>query len=84
MYNHLCKVQQVAQGEGKIVFSVDIHCIGTSGKTACSMRHVVDLLLHTNALHAYFCSNEKDCHPSILRYSIMFLTNKKFAFVLLS
>ena len=37
MYNHFQKMrmQQFAQGKGKIVLSVDICCIGTSSKTAC-------------------------------------------------
>ena len=38
MYDHFQKTRQLARGEGKIEFSVDIRCIGTSGKTARSAR----------------------------------------------
>ena len=48
MYDHFLKTRQLARGEGKIVFSVDIRCIGTSGKTARSARPNVDLLLQRN------------------------------------
>ena len=47
-YDHFQKTLQLARGEGKIVLPVDIHCIGTSGKTAHSTRPKVDLLLHRN------------------------------------
>lgn len=47
-YDHFQKMQQLARGERKIVLSVDIRCIGTSGKTACSARLKVDLLYHIN------------------------------------
>ena len=49
MYDHFQKTRQLARGEGKIEFSVDIRCIGTSGKTARSARPKVDLLAHRNA-----------------------------------
>ena len=48
MYDHFQKTQQLARGEGKIEFSVDICCIGTSGKTAHSAHPKVDLLAHRN------------------------------------
>ena len=48
MYDHFQKTQQLARGEGKIEFSVDICSIGTSGKTARSARPKVDLLAHRN------------------------------------
>ena len=44
MYDHFQKTRQLARGEGKIEFSVDIRCIGTSGKTARSARPKIDLL----------------------------------------
>ena len=46
MYDHFQKTRQLALGEGKIEFSVDIRCIGTSGKTARSARprHETNLL----------------------------------------
>ena len=43
MYDRSQKTQQLARGEGKII---DIHCIGTSGKTVHSARPIFDLLLH--------------------------------------
>ena len=46
MYDHFQKTRQLAQREGKIECSVDIRCIGTSGKTARSVRPKVDLLPH--------------------------------------
>ena len=46
VYDHFQKTRQLARGEEKIEFSVDIHCIGTSGKTARSVRPKVDLLPH--------------------------------------
>ena len=46
MYDHFQKTRQLARGEGKIEFSVDIRCIGASGKTARSARPKVDLLPH--------------------------------------
>ena len=46
MYDHFQKTRQLARGEGKIEFSVDVRCIGTSGKTARSARPKVDLLPH--------------------------------------
>ena len=46
MYDHFQETRQLARGEGKIEFSVDIRCIGTSGKTARSARPKVDLLPH--------------------------------------
>ena len=46
MYDHFQKTRQLARGEGKIEFSVDIRCIGTSGKTVCPK---VDQLAHRNA-----------------------------------
>ena len=49
MYDHFQKTRQLARGEGKIEFSVDVRCIGTSGKTARSARPKVDLLPHRNA-----------------------------------
>ena len=48
MYDHFQKTRQLARGEGKIEFSVDIRCIGTSGKTARSAHPKVDLLAHRN------------------------------------
>ena len=50
MYDHFQKTRQLARGEGKIEFSVDIRCIGTSGKTARSARPKakVDLLPYRN------------------------------------
>ena len=40
--------RQLARGEGKTVFTVSIHYIGTSGKTACSVHPIVELFCHTN------------------------------------
>ena len=48
MYNHFQKTRQLAQCKGEIEFSVDIRCIGTSGKTARSAHPKVDLLPHRN------------------------------------
>ena len=39
---------QLVLGEGKIVVSIDIRCIGTFGKTARSARPKVDLSPHRN------------------------------------
>ena len=50
MYDHFQKTRQLARGEGKIEFSVDIRCVGTSGKTARSARPKVDLLPHSKGL----------------------------------
>ena len=47
-YDHFQNTQQLTRGEGKIAFSVDIRCIGISGKAACSACPKVDLLLHRN------------------------------------
>ena len=47
-YDHFQKTQQLARGEGKIVLSIDIRCIGTSGKTAQSAHPKFDLLSHRN------------------------------------
>ena len=40
----LSKTQQLAWGEGKIVLTVDIHCIGASSKMARSAHPKIDLL----------------------------------------
>ena len=48
MYDHFQKTRQLARGEGKIESSVDICCVGTSGKTARSACPKVDLLPHRN------------------------------------
>ena len=48
VYDHFQKTRQLARSEGKIEFSVDIRCIGTSGKTARSACPKVDLLAHRN------------------------------------
>ena len=48
VYHHFQKMRQLALGEGKSGFSVDIRCIGTSGKTARSVHPKVDLLPHRN------------------------------------
>ena len=48
MYDHFQKMRQPARGEGKIEFSVDIRCIGTSGKMARSACPKVDLLSNRN------------------------------------
>ena len=48
MYDHFQKMRQLARGEGKIEFSLDIRCIGTSGKTARSACPKVDLLPNRN------------------------------------
>ena len=39
-YNHFQKTLRLAQGEGKIVLSVDVCCIGAFGKMAHSTRPV--------------------------------------------
>ena len=48
MCDHFQKTRQLARGEGKIEFSGDIGCIGTSGKTVRSTRPKFDLLPHRN------------------------------------
>ena len=48
VYDHFQKMRQLAQGEGKIELSVDIRCIGTSDKMACSAHSELDLLPHRN------------------------------------
>ena len=47
-YDHFQKTRQLACGAGKIELTVDIRCIGTSGKTARSARPKLDLLPHRN------------------------------------
>ena len=47
-YDHFQRTQQHARGERKVVFSVDIRCIRTSSKAACSVHPIVDKLLRIN------------------------------------
>ena len=42
MYDHFQKMRQLARDEGKIAFSVDTCCIGTSSKIARSASPKVD------------------------------------------
>ena len=47
-YDHFQKMRHLAQGQEKIELTVDIRCIGISGKVACSTHPKVDLLFHRN------------------------------------
>ena len=68
VYDHFQKTRQLARGagEGKIEFSVDIRCIGTSGKTARSARPKVDLLPHRNIWKRGVAPGKK-CTPAETR-----------------
>ena len=75
VYNHFQKMRQLPRGEGKIELTADIHCIMTSGKVACSVHPIVDLLFHRNVwkrglagVKMYPSSNTRAFHAYFFLY----------------